>query len=256
MKFVHFTLAFVCCMFSTLASSQNMSEGQTKIDVVNPSQSYAIVSIIGDKLSVVTEQFSTGTNLDPNRREAISLPKDGLDGQILLIVDNTIKRQCPACKTTLMKAGPIATPEEGESLLPSLLNAARQSGAKYLVVLTKHKDEARLTYDGSSLGQGKLTGLGFYIDRTKRVKNLQTLETGTGYLGPYAYFKTYLIEVASGNVVFRQSHIASTRVAATQKGDFDPWNAIPANRKIPVLLDLVRDEVDRVLDFRKLGLMQ
>jgi hypothetical protein len=254
----HRILLYVSVALGCMAA---VIEAQTKpiptiSEVTNSSDSYAVVSIIGDKVNIVLSQMQTGTNLDPNRKAQVNLPDQGLDGQIMLIVDNAIKKQCPVCKTSLLKATPVETPEEGEKLLPALLGAAQQAKVNHLVVLTKYKDEARLKFDGTSLGQGKLTGLGFFIDKTTRIKNVKTLETGTGYLGPYAYFKLHVINVATGDVIYSQGLTTSTRIAVTQPGNFDPWNAIPAERKIPMLLGLVRNEVERVLDLRKLGLAQ
>ena len=41
--------------------------------------SYAVLSLVGDKLDVVTYQMATGSKLDANSHNALALPQDEFD---------------------------------------------------------------------------------------------------------------------------------------------------------------------------------
>jgi hypothetical protein len=216
---------------------------------------YAIASVIGDKVTITYSQRETGTMLDPNRKTELKLSEQGLDGEILLIASKIVKAQCEVCKTTLFNVKAVETPEEGEKLLPGLLGAAQQAKADRLIVLTKYRDQARLRFLDQQKGQGKFTGLGFFVDRKVKVKDITTLDTTTGYLAPYAYFKLHLIDVATGDVLLSQGLTTSRayNINVNQTDEFDPWNALTEERKIEALLALVRLELERVLDLKKVA---
>jgi hypothetical protein len=244
----------ILASFSPIAHSQQSQVVLDPLSQTGVPKSYAIASLIGDKVSVVLSQMQTGTMLDPNRKASIDLPEQGLDGDIMMGVQQVIKKQCTACKTLMLKVKPVESPEDGEKLLPGLLGAAQRAKVDRLLVLTKYRDDARLTFEGVKLGQGKLVGMGFFVDTSKRVRNANTLETASGYLAPYAYFKLHVIDVVSGDIIYSHGLTTSTTYSVTQKGDFDVWNAVPAERKVPVLLSLVQLEIERVLVPNLLGL--
>jgi hypothetical protein len=213
---------------------------------------YAIASVIGDKVTVTFSQRETGTMLDPNRKTVLNLSEQGLDGEIVLQTSRLVKNQCESCKTTLFNIKAVETPEEGEQLLPGLLGSAKQVMADRLIVLTKYRDAARLRFQSGSLGRGKFTGLGFFVDRKQKVKDLKSLEVTTGYLAPYAYFKLHVIDVATGDVLLSQGLTTSTTFSVKQEEEFDPWNAISDEKKIKSLLSIINIELERVLDINKL----
>jgi hypothetical protein len=214
---------------------------------------YAIASVIGDKVTISYSQRETGTMLDPNRKTELKLSEQGLDGEVLLIISKLVKAQCGSCKTTLFNVKAVDTPEEGEKLLPGLLGAAQLAKADRLIVLTKYRDQARLRFIDQQAGQGKFTGLGFFVDRKLKVKDIKTLDTTTGYLAPYAYFKLHVIDVVTGDVLISQGLTTSRayNISVNQTEEFDPWNALTEPRKIEALLELVRLELERVLDLKK-----
>jgi hypothetical protein len=154
---------------------------------VHAANNIAVASLVGDKVTVVRSSMQTGSHLDTNKKYAVALPADGIDGDILLIMQSTVTQQCANCKVSLLKAKTPDTVEGGESLLPSLLGAARNTQAERLVVLTKYRSDARIKLQGGSIvGQGKLFGLGFYTESRPSGTPLDENEYQQGYLAPFA----------------------------------------------------------------------
>lgn len=217
---------------------------------------FAIVSMVGDKLSLVRGGKQTGSNLNPNQSMTFDLPDGELDGQILLQVQANINKQCKACVTKLLKVKGPDTPDAQEKILPDLLGTAYRQNADWLIVLTKFRDEASLRLLEKSTGAGKLTGLGFYVDTQIWITDSETRQTARGLLAPYAYFKLFVIEVSTGNVKYSRGLTPTSTYSFATSPDLDIWNSIPDNRKIPTLLGLIRSELDRVLNLKNLGVVQ
>src|SRR5437763_9965263 len=67
------------------------------------SRTYAILSLIGDKICVVGHESMTGSNKDQNRHDTMTLSDRVLDNTALVAVDNAIKR-LDAIQTTVSLA--------------------------------------------------------------------------------------------------------------------------------------------------------
>jgi len=103
---------------------------------------------------------------------------------------------------------------------------------------------ASLLASGASADEG----LGFYIDRELRIKRADTGELGQGVLAPFAYFKVWLIDLASGERVHEQAITASsTASVARNKNSLDPWDTLDAAQKVLALRRLIRSELDKAL---------
>jgi hypothetical protein len=217
--------------------------------------SFAISSIVGDTVSVVSQQKQTGRLVDSNRKQSVELPEQGLDGEIMLLTQQLVNAQCQNCQASLLRIKPVVTPEEGEKLLPGLLGAAKNAKADRLIVLIKHRADARIPFDdGQSRGQGKLVGLGFYTDSTTEVKNSTTLAITTGYLAPFAFYQLLVVDVASGDVIFSKNSMLATPYFVNERETFGIWNAISDDKKVPTLLNMIKEDLAKSLTFKNLGL--
>jgi hypothetical protein len=215
----------------------------------------AITSVIGDTVAIVSQEKQTGRLVDANRKQTVALPEGGLDGEIMVLTEQLVKKQCQTCKTSLLKVKAVATPEEGEKLLPGLLGAAKNAKTDRLVVLIKHRAEARISGAlGESRGQGKLTGLGFYSDSTTPMKDINSMAKTVGYLAPFAYFRLIVIDVGTGDVILDKDLTASRAYAVNESEAFGLWNAIPDDKKVPAILDLIKIELEKELTTTHLGI--
>jgi hypothetical protein len=216
---------------------------------------YAILALIGDEMTIVTYQPAVGSSLDANTQQKVALGDDSFDRNADLAIDAAIHRAASDAKTTMVAVSDPALTTRSEELVdsPDRMKAlvapiAAQVGpdVRWLVVVTKHRDDARLHTATGEVGAGKLSGLGFYVDRYPRVTRRGVVaDRARGFLAPYAYLSISLVDLASGAVVRTRSIAESTTVSnAHNPTSFDPWEAMSAQRKAEILQGMVRRAVD------------
>jgi hypothetical protein len=216
---------------------------------------YAVLALIGDTMNVVTYQPAVAGNTDRNRREAHPIPGGVFDRTALLAADEALRRQDPQADVILLAAPPLLYGQadklaDGSRLaLPADLDAVlKAQAATHLVLIRKHRANARLQAERTMLGSGKLEGIGFYIDREKVMTRSDTGQRGEGFLGPYVYIRLALFDLATGVLVREEPVTGSTTVAASRSAsDGDPWTALPDAQKVNVLRGLVAREVGRAV---------
>ena len=216
---------------------------------------YAVMSLIGDGLLIVYRDISTGTNLDKNSRNFAPFNNPALDNATLLAIDEAIQRSDRQATTILLGGRPAlfalqsrGLDQDGDGLtpvLPEIRPIAQKAGATHLIIVTKHRDEARIRmFDGTS-GAGRIEGLGFYLDQNALMQNKKTGEGTQGYIAPFAYFALSLVDLADGKVLSREL-VRESFALVSQKAAV-PWNALTAERKAQVLLDIIRRETQRAV---------
>ena len=215
---------------------------------------FAVLSLIGDTMNVVTYQPAVAGNTDRNRREAHSIPGGVFDRAALLAADAALRQQDPHAAVILLTGSPALYAEaerlaDGARLaLPADLDAAlKAQAATHLLLIRKHRANARLQAEGTLLGSGKLEGVGFYIDREKVMTRSDTGQRGEGFLGPYVYIKLALVDLAAGTLLREVPVTGSTTVAAARSTDGDPWTALPDAQKVNALRGLIAREVGQAV---------
>jgi hypothetical protein len=209
---------------------------------------YMIASVVGNGFTVTQAQMQTGSNVDRNKRFAFDLPKHVMDDQVMLAVEDVLKRACSACATTLARLDPALFDESNEGAVPeAVLDAARKAGVQRLVLLTKHRGETQIKTREGLVGQGRLRGLGFFIDTELEVIDQETLARSEGFLAPYAYFRLQVIDVAQSGLVLNRPIRASTSMAVPRPKGGSIWDGVSPEKKTQALLALVREEVAKSL---------
>lgn len=213
---------------------------------------YAAISLIGDSLTVVTYQPSTGSHLDRNIQATIALPDAGFDRAALLAADEAIRKTDPSGSVVLLELPSLRLSTdprrllEGQQFVPSeeLTAALKREGATHLLLVTKYRAAAKLQMSHEKVGSGMLEGLGYYVDRQLRVKRPDTGEVGIGFIAPYAYFKASLIDLALSKVLKQHVVVATTTISSAHNREgVDPWGALSPAQKITILVGLVRREL-------------
>lgn len=220
------------------------------------SHHYAVISLIGDELNVVTFQPSTGSWQDRNARKTYPIQGGVFDKAALLAADGGLKAADDKAKTSLLLLGaPSLFSEQerffeaGRLVLPEAVEAAvKGTGAGRLLLITKHRGEANLGVKRSNLGSGKVWGLGFYVDHNLALKQLDTGETGEGYVAPYMYVLVSLVDVQTHAVLAQQavteSHVAS---ALRSKSGMDAWDALTPAEKVGAINGMLSDRLAAVV---------
>ena len=219
---------------------------------------YAVMSLIGDEISIVHYRPTVRSNLDVNPKQTVAMPDDSFDRAAIVAAEGAIKRAVPAAATTLLlvsdktlyaRQQELFESEDASRALVAMLGALlKDNGTRYLVLITKHRAEARMKFDRARIGSGKISGLGFYLDYQLRTTRNDTGESGAGFVAPFAYLAVSLVDLQTGAVIrtrsATESHALSSARSTTSA---DPWDALTPEQKVRILRDLARLAIDEVM---------
>jgi len=193
----------------------------------------AALSLVGDRLLVVGSQMSTGSRLDRNAREVVALPDDGLDIPGLDIVP--IRSRDPAVRSLHdeVVAGNRSLRDLAERVAPTLA----PQGITHLLVLTRHRGEARIRVTDGAIGIGRLEGLGVYVDRWSRLRTADAGgSSGLGFLAPFAYIRASLVDLRTLAVLGEEVSALAEALLTVETGQgVHPWDTLTAAEKSAAL---------------------
>lgn len=210
-----------------------------QIDAVKTSSTrYGVLSLIGDRLYVVTNQPGTATKKQEIQKIDLVMPQAVFDEYTLKAVDGLIKRADPAAdvkllavnepklfirQTDLLDAGVSLA-----NLLPNVREATETAVVDKLILITKFPDSAHAKMGKSAIAAGSFFGLGFYSDNqqavlpatppTKRADKSAPVSPAAAFVAPYIYIQILLIDVKTWTVLKQETTAAvTTRIVARPK---------------------------------------
>jgi hypothetical protein len=219
---------------------------------------YLVLSLIGDRITVVTAETQLGKNIDRSRQEIMPLAGSGLDDFAAQVADATIAKVRPSAAVATLRADPSLYTLRNAwvdtdtievqalvSLVAKLLPTATDA---HLLLIAPRRDELELKTDRAYRGNGtKVAGLGFYVDRKTRMFDTDTLNSAVGFLGVFAHFQLVLINLQTSVVEAQERAIVGTTFAASRAPDATAWNALSQQEKIKTLEFLIKREIERLL---------
>jgi hypothetical protein len=172
-----------------------------------PEHRYVAVSLVGDELAYVGATESTGTLHPRGAVQSVPMKGEPFDRTVLEVLAGSVPRIQPkATLSFLAMSAPEAFAHQedwfdGDKVVlpPALRGAVEKDGAGELLLVTKIRGEAAVTDGTTKWGVGKLSGLGFYIDRNTRMNDPE-LGHVDGFIAPYVYVKLSVVDVATWNV--------------------------------------------------------
>lgn len=212
--------------------------------------SYAILSLIGDSLSIHTVRQAVGLVPGANKI-VVDYPSSALDQTALAVADRAIRAAAPDASPTLMMSQDIElykaqnamfdAPAANKGNRDYLLGLLREHKVSHLVLITKLRNNAALKLVNSSSAAGTLEGLGFFVDDTLEVRNTDTRETRNGIVAPFAYIQMRLLDAATLEVVGTVEATESSAVAKPSTTDdaTGTWGAIGNADKLNYLRNLI-----------------
>ncbi len=220
-------------------------------------ESYLILPLIGDRITIVGQQQQTGSRIDQNKTTVVQIKEPGFDNAALIAADKAIRKARPNATTSMLRSRDpkvyalrdswLSTDAVDVKELLSLVTSLADSPADaHLVLITPYRSEPMLKTDRDYRGSGMVSGLGFYIDAVTRMRN-DAGENGIGFLGVFANFQIAVIDLTSKAVEARERVVAGTTFAAAGAKDGNPWNALSAARKESELIDLMSREIESTL---------
>ncbi|GGC68619.1 hypothetical protein [Undibacterium terreum] len=240
----------VVCVSALAASFSYAADGADR--------HYAVLSLIGDNVTVVFDVLSTGSKLDRNETQKIAIANTSLDSAALMAADNVLGKLQPKAKADLMLSNDAGlyrlqgalfgnTADAGTVLDGLKLALKGNPAVTHLILITKHRGDARLKMVDTSIGHGKLEGLGFYVDNRIGVERTDTLESGRGVIAPYAYMTVRLIDVRNWSVI-REKNLDNSYTfanAGDRDKSNDAWKALGAEEKAKILKQLIQKTVEQ-----------
>jgi hypothetical protein len=209
-------------------------------------RSVAVLSLIGDEMSLVTRRTATGSNLDRNDRQAIALTDPSIDLAASLAAERAIREAMPgverlrvtvsdkrlyALQDAVFERGPQSDPMR--EALQAMLQGAK---ATHLVLITKRRDDARFALHDTHIGNGKIAGIGIFVDNVVGLEDRDTRIYGNGYFATYAYLQATLVEVATMRVLGRGIGKESMMTTAIGASAAVAWDMLPAAGKAENLM--------------------
>ncbi len=217
-------------------------------------RSYAVFSMVGDRLTVVTHAPSVGSGIDRNVRNEVPLPDDTFDVSAVLAARAAIRDAEPGAKTDLFAPRDAALyalqdrladgDDSARPLAEALREAVQQSGATHLLLIAKFRGEARIPFADGAIGTGQLRGIGFYVDPVLESHNTETGVHSTGFFAPYAHLRITLFEAAGLKPLGEEiARVAQPFGTARSKTAVVPWDALSAAQKVAALKSVVSEAV-------------
>lgn len=201
--------------------------------VAQSERRYGVISLLGDRLSVVGEEPQTGTLLKQNTEESMELASDAFDQIAGRAAVRAMIKAKPDTQVVFLRVGDSKVyaaqqdfiSGDQASLPPALLAGLKGANVTHLVLFTKRRAPANLQLHSTRAGHGVLRGLGYYVNRWSRMSIAGTSETAVGYLGAFAYFDATLIELETQKVLKSVPVTQSSTVShSSETTGRDPWD--------------------------------
>jgi len=210
----------------------------------------AVLSIIGDRMTIVSHVADTGTRVDRDRREYLEMPARVLDNAVLGAMQAALKRGAPGTEVIMLGATPQLFAAQGEAVedpdvkpvVDLVKPVIEKAGITELLLVTKLRHDAMLRMADGYVGSGRLDGLGFYLDHQLPTEERGEGNPGRGFIAPFAYLRVSLVDVASGQVSGRRDVLASQAVGAGRSKSLMVWEALSAEEKVRLVMGLARKE--------------
>jgi hypothetical protein len=187
------------------------------------SQEYAVLSLIGDNLTVAQFSTTTGTIVNKTPRILVPVKTPILDDVALLAVEDVVKKTEAGVQLDLLSSSdPVlykfqndlfGNTDESATVKAALRAVLKNTTADRLILVSKHRADAYFRLIGSQIGEGKLEGLGYYIDNTVSIRMVDSGATGVGFLAPFAYVKVSLLNARTLQILHTKSFTESEVIA-------------------------------------------
>ena len=210
-------------------------------------RTYAALSLVGDRLLISQYNPQTGSRLDRNARSFLPLESNSLDRIALRAVlaaasqvDRAAQVDPLGVNDPRFYAAANAAVEQGglDGLIAMLRPELKGVKATHWILVTKYRADTRAEMEHGTTGSGQVEGLGFYIDRVKSMRNVETGEQAVGFLAPFAYLRFTLVDAATGAVVRDEGEALMTTVS--RQTAIHPWDALGSEEKVAILERLVQ----------------
>lgn len=220
-------------------------------------QRYALLSAVGDEMTVVRARTQTGSRLDRNDHEVAALPDRALDRLVLKHVDGALKRSVPSANVAALAIASgrlldvqrraLSRNRPSDEMARAFADVLPVGGADRLLLVIKHRGEAGIPIVGGRIGFGTLEGAGFYVDRVTVLRSPDTGFIGTGFLAPFAYVRLVLADASGRVLAERIIEAAESFHMADARTGLQPWDMMTPGEKVAALDRLLQRQIESEL---------
>jgi hypothetical protein len=242
-------VAAAAMLFSVSASSQ----------VPATPRSYAVMSLVGNALTVHTIRPSVGIRSENETRNVLPIAEPVFDAAALRAANAAIREVQPGAKVVLMMTEDAGLYKAQNAMFDAafdnkdnrdyLISLLKERGVSHLVLITKERDSARFKTSNGFVGTGSLEGLGFFIDVTLHFRTTETFESSSGMLGPFAYVKVRLLDATTLALV-REAKATTSDILVRPSAlpnAMEMWTSMPSAEKIGHIETLLGEAMNEAI---------
>jgi hypothetical protein len=214
-------------------------------------KTYAVVSMIGDRLNLVTRKTSNGTRLDHYDRRTEPLTDDLIASTVLRTMARAVADVAPGAKTELLEidwkasqgSGGVSNEEPIAIARHVLRDKAMGRSWDYIVVLG-----ARREHDQQHLMGQDLEGLGFYVDpgSTRGFNPRQApgnVVKADRFISPFVSSQLWFLDAKTLDVVAAQPIYGYCRYISAKGDSLDPWHFFDSAEMLRFLTLAIQHDV-------------
>jgi hypothetical protein len=217
---------------------------------------YAVLSMIGDQIELVSDRAVTGSGIPQSARQTVKIADSALDRFVVRAVDRVARsRSIPDMKMMAARDPALFALQEETAdasdgivrMLPVLKTLTDPLQVTHLIVVSRYRHDALIRMYETSVGHGKLSGIGFYIDHNMTLRDRDSGQTYVGYLATYAYLRVSLVDLAAQSVMKDETVLGSYVHTASPERVVHPWESASESEKTRMIQRVLQRELERVV---------
>jgi hypothetical protein len=222
-----------------------------------PMQAVGVFSMLGDTVQVnVSVDAPSDTRLANKARESVEFKNIGFDIIATKVARQVLEKERPKTEVNSFRSTALLEPKAqrelaegaGRGELPDwMVRTIVDKKLTHALIITRNRGDADIhTDDGNSIGRGTVEGIGFYIDKLYRIRNVKTGAISDGLIAPYIQLRLTLLDTQTAQVVASYD-VRDGRAfgPSEERAGNDPWAFMTATEKISSLRQLVEEGMTR-----------
>jgi hypothetical protein len=252
-------LLCLLCLLPALAFGQKNKGAAPPPDPVvedttprDPKQ-LAGLSLLGDSVQLISLSPARGDTVQSG--EWTATPAGSLDNAVLQALDGAVKQsgkgrdiKLYTSSTRSLFGDPANLFVNGRLSLPGQLgDAVRQSGAGYLLLVTRSRQEPALAAALPARILASLEGPGFVLDQRPSGQIGFDGQGGLPVFAPFVSIRVALIDLRDLKLKREQSLAVAARLPVTAATAANPWAATMPEQRVQALEGLIRAELPKAV---------
>jgi hypothetical protein len=220
---------------------------------------YAVVSLAGDAITVMTASPETGTNLHTRNKVTVPITGVTLDKAAVDAVAAYLKKNEPAAGQQPMLTQDSALIASRNAMFeqPEMVGSRERLASmwqgqdiSHLILITPLHTEIEVKFvESHQYRKSMVDGIGFYLDNFIHIVNRETGEHNTGIIMPFAYLKLRLVDAHSMQVL-KEVAVKESMLATHKKegpASLRVWDALTPEEKVHDLERVIWHAVEKGL---------